>query len=367
MDRSRRRLAAVAALVSVGITALAGCGGAARASSAPSSRDVAIQAADKFLEGYVAPGGRVVRHDQGGDTVSEGQGYALLLAYATDNRPLFGRIWQWTRVNLQQPSGLFAFHWQNGAIADTEPAADADTQIAWALELAGHRWSIAADTSAARRIALAIANGEVGYDDQGRPTLAAGPWAVVPGQPTEVEPGYWTFPAYAALAGLTGDHRWQTLSGADSSHLAALGNGGAQLAPDWATLGAGQAPTAASAPQTSTPPVTGQDGLRSLVWAACQSATHSLDARWWRLVAPTASKGPLTRDVNGQPADNYHSSLSLVAAAAAATTAGHSATARSLLADSSNVAAQYPTYYGTAWNALGHVLLTTTLIPGCTP
>ena len=41
-----------------------------------------MPATERFLDAYVDPDGRVVRRDQGGDTVSEGQAYALLLATA---------------------------------------------------------------------------------------------------------------------------------------------------------------------------------------------------------------------------------------------------------------------------------------------
>ncbi|HVW79914.1 MAG TPA: glycosyl hydrolase family 8 [Mycobacteriales bacterium] len=359
-----RRLAALLASIALGGAALSGCGGAAQAQGS-GARTVAVRAAEQFLHDYVAPSGRVIRRDQGGDTVSEGQGYAMLLAFASNERARFARIWRWTRTNLQQPDGLFAYHWQNGQVLDTQPAADADTQIAWALDLAGQHWSVTSDLVAARRVATAIASTEVGYDDQGHPTLAAGPWALSPGSPTQVEPGYWTFPAYRALAGLTADHRWQDLTSSDAAHLALLTRAGAQLPPDWATLGGGRPPAAEAAPQSGSPPASGEDGLRALVWSSCSSETRSLDAHWWRLVAPTAQAGPLTRNLDGSPADSNPAPLSLVAAAAAARSAGATRSVTTLLAKSASVAAKYPTYYGEAWNALGHILLTTSLIPGC--
>ena len=237
MLRRRSDLVAVtAALALVCAGLLGGCTGTARGETSGSS---ATASARQFLHRYVSSSGAVVRHDQGGDTVSEGQGYAMLLAYAVNDRSLFTKIWRWTSRHLRQPSGLFAYHWQNGSVADTQPAADADTQIAWALDLAGRRWSITADTTAARRIAGAIAANEIGYDENGRPTLAAGPWAVGAGQPVQVEPGYWTFPADAALAVLTNDNRWRDLAAADAAHLKALTRNGATLPPDWATIGSG--------------------------------------------------------------------------------------------------------------------------------
>lgn len=53
-------------------------------------------AAESFLDAYVEPDGRVVRRDEGGDTVSEGQAYALLLAAAIGGDPTFDRVWMWT-------------------------------------------------------------------------------------------------------------------------------------------------------------------------------------------------------------------------------------------------------------------------------
>ncbi|HVY09921.1 MAG TPA: glycosyl hydrolase family 8 [Mycobacteriales bacterium] len=350
--------AAAAAVALVATLCLGGCG----SSDGAAQPQQAQLDARGFFQDYVTAEGAVVRHDQGGDVVSEGQGYAMLLAFALDDPQRFAKVWAWTRANLQRPDGLFAYHWQDGAVVDATPAADADTQIAWALSLAGHAWSLPDDTAAARRIAEAVAESEIGYDAHGHPTLAAGPWAIAPGHPVQVEPGYWTFPAYAALAKLTGDHRWQALTAADASHLSAVSGQGSALPPDWATVGRGAEP--ASAPQTGTAPASGQDGLRAIVWAACLPATHDLVTRWWRTLAPTARVGPLTRSLEGAPVSEGPSPLSLVAAASAAEVAGDTKTAGSLLALARHTAAEHSTYYGDAWAALGQLLLSGRL-PGC--
>jgi endoglucanase len=354
--------AAVVVILALIAFFMTGCGSSGRDDVPPPA---ALDSARHFLHDYVTSDGSVVRRDQGGDVVSEGQGYAMLLAYALDDPRRFAKIWAWTRTNLQRPDQLFAYHWQGGAVVDSTPAADADVQIAWALSLAGSRWSLSADSSAARRIAGAIAEHEIGYDDQGHPTLAAGPWAIGDGTPLQVEPGYWTFPADAALAKLTGDHRWGALAAADAAHLSAITRSGASLPPDWATLGNGGAPAPAAAPQNGAPPASGQDGLRAMVWAACLPATHPLAVRWWHAVAGTARLGPLTRSLKGSPVTSGPSALSLVAAAAAAKVAGETAETTALLNLANRTAMEHPTYYGDAWNALGHVLLTTNLIPGC--
>lgn len=52
----------------------------------------------------VDPDGRVVRHDQGGDTVSEGQAYAMLVAVAVGDHDTFTRVWAWTQQHLRRPA-----------------------------------------------------------------------------------------------------------------------------------------------------------------------------------------------------------------------------------------------------------------------
>ena len=97
--------------------ALGGCGGSE----------------ERFLDRYVDDDGRVVRHDQGGDTVSEGQAYAMLLAVAADDRDRFAQVWDWTRAHLQRGDGLLAWRWAGGRVVDDEPATDADLDAARAL------------------------------------------------------------------------------------------------------------------------------------------------------------------------------------------------------------------------------------------
>jgi endoglucanase len=362
MSRLRPGAAAVVLVMAFVALFAAGCGSSDGHDAPPPA---AVASARQFLRDYVTPGGAVVRRDQGGDVVSEGQGYAMLLAVALDDPRRFGKIWGWTREHLQRPDGLFAYHWQDGAVLDSTPAADADLQIAWALSLAGSTWSLPEDTAQSRRIAQSVAEHEIGYDDQGHPTLAAGPWALGHGQPMQVEPGYWTFPAYEALAELTGDHRWEQLATADAAHLSALTGKGSELPPDWATLGNGTQPEPAAAPQSGEPPTSGQDGLRALVWAACLPAAHPLVEQWWKAIASTARTGPLTRSLDGTPRAMGPSALSLVAAAATAKVAGQGDHAAALLRLAGTTASDHPTYYGDAWNALGQMLLTTDSIPGC--
>src|SRR5215469_2792083 len=148
------------------------------------------QEAARFLETYARPDGRVVRLDQGRDTVSEGQAYGMLLAQASGNTAAFRRIWTWTQRHLQLSNYLFAFHANAaGQLISTEPASDADLLIAWAL-LRYSGPDAAALHGEGRQVADAILANEVSIGQDGIPVLTAGPWAT--GQTVTVDPSYWS-------------------------------------------------------------------------------------------------------------------------------------------------------------------------------
>src|SRR5258708_21667401 len=118
----RMKKAVVSLAVIGGCTAFAAGVTSCGASSSPQQA-----AASRFLEAYARPDGRVVRLDQGRDTVSEGQAYGMLLAEVTGNTAAFRRIWAWTQQHLQLTNYLFAFHANAaGQVISPEPASDAD-------------------------------------------------------------------------------------------------------------------------------------------------------------------------------------------------------------------------------------------------
>ncbi|HWU19935.1 MAG TPA: glycosyl hydrolase family 8, partial [Nocardioides sp.] len=132
--------------------------------------------AHAFLQRYVDDTGRVVRLDQGGDTVSEGQAYAMLIAVGVRDEGTFDRIWQWTRTNLRRSDGLLSWHWANGSVADPQSAADADLDTARALVLAGHAFGRGGLVRAGTALGTAILREETVATPDGR-LLLPGPWA----------------------------------------------------------------------------------------------------------------------------------------------------------------------------------------------
>ena len=323
-----------------------------RAAAAPTPEG----AAQRFFEHYVDDDGRVVRHDQGGDTVSEGQAYGMLLAVALGERERFASVWQWARDNLQRDDGLLSWHWSNGQVADPEPASDADLDAAWALTLAAERFAEPSYRDDAARIATAILEQETVTTEQGT-VLVAGPWART--DPAMVNPSYFSFPAYDALSQLTGDPRWTELATSSRRVIDDLTADG-QLPPDWAHVAADGTVTPAAPQGSSAAPLYGLDAARVVVRAATGCKTDRAAAK--RVARVLDERGHLE---SGQPVSvdgqdgiaDVKNAVMLVAGAAAADAAGWDTTRDRALGRASRLDRLHPSYYGSAWIALGTTLL----------
>jgi cellulose synthase (UDP-forming) len=345
--------------------------------SHPSLSQKAHDAAESFFSRHVEPDGRVVRTDQGGDTVSEGQAYAMLLAVALDDRSRFDQVWQWTKDNLQRNDGLLAYHWSNGHIDSEQPATDADLDAARALVLAGKRFESSEYKDAGVRIGQAVLEDETS-DVSGLPVLVAGPWAQ--SSTPVVNPSYFSPRAYADLASVHRDSRWDDLAGTSRSIEMALTARG-HLPPDWARVdslvaaGDGEA-TAETQPLAqpgipgpySTPssgPASGYDALRLAVRSAesCVSGDRRIASDLWPLYK--RDPGSATYMLDGKPIGNQSHAASYVAAAAAAKAADANKASSQLLDQAHEADASQPTYYGAAWVALGRVMLTSSALGAC--
>ncbi|HWE71482.1 MAG TPA: glycosyl hydrolase family 8 [Acidimicrobiales bacterium] len=369
----RRMLVAitVVAAVAVGIAALSidGSRAAAQHAAAVSTPDALARAdASGFLHRYLGPDGRVVRTDQGGDTVSEGQAYALLLSAATGQAADFASAWHWEQTHLQLPSGLFAYRWSNGAVVSTQPATDADLLTAWALVLAGQRFATPGYTTAGQAVAAAVLANET-VVVAGALQLAAGPWAVT--NPVVVNPSYLAPEAMAALGTATGDPRWSELATSSTDLTSGLtGFHPVNLLPDWVNMASdGTAVPVGEANGTGVPAY-GLDAQRSPVWlaASCSSIDRGTAARDWSVLEHVDDTGGnLSYSLSGRSNSRQVNPLGWVAAAGAASAAGHAQTATALLNQADQQSEQFHTYYGDAWAALGRVLLETNWLSPCPP
>jgi endoglucanase len=331
---------AIALLLIAALGAVAGCGGDDRPGAART-------AAERFLGGYVEGDGRVVRRDQGGDTVSEGQAYAMLLAVAIGDERRFDLAWTWARDHLQRPDGLLAWRWDDGQVVDGEPAADADLDAARALLLAARRFGRQDLGEEGRRLGDAIRQNEAVGD-----LVVAGPWARAD---AVVNPSYLSPRAFDALG-------WRA---AGESARRALGRLGDPLPPDWARL-EGDAMKPTGPPNTGEPAVYGYDAARVPLRLAesCSHEDRQLAARAWPALR---DRDPLPAvlglDGAARTADSHP--VALAGAAGAARAAGDRAAADELLDRAGDLEHDRPSYYGAAWTALARVMLDTDWLGNC--
>jgi len=314
---------------------------AGRGSAAPAARPAG--ASEVWLAKYVQPDGRVARLDQGGDTVSEGQSYALALALDAGDLATFDRVWTWTRTHLQRPDALLAFHADSrGQVLDATPATDADLLTAWALL---RRAGPTADDG--RRLAAAVLARDSTTVAAGR-LLAAGPWAI--GPPATLNPSYWAFPVLRQLARLDDDQQWNALADTASSVIGA----GDQLPADWLCVD-GTTIRAEPAPDRSRPVAQyGPDAQRVLLWSvySCRPGDRAAARLAAATLAGSAASTAVSSDLSGHALQSTTTPLAQLAAAAAAEAAGDLPAATRLRAAAAGSARAFPTYYGDAWVAL---------------
>jgi hypothetical protein len=358
----------------------------------PSLNQQAYRAVNSFLSTYVAPNGRVIRRDQGGDTVSEGQAYGMLLAVAMDNRTRFNTIWGWTRSNLLQPDGLLASSWADGRVTSPKAATDADLDAAQALVLASERFGTSSYRKQGVALARAILDNETASTTSSTLplVLAAGTWAR---NPIVANPSYFSPRAYADLARADHDPRWRLLVTSSRAIVSELTARGRALPPDWATVGSAavgdSSPVSGASGATGSPATSGSspsiapiaspgnpsanadarssfDAIRVAIryGTSCDPADRRLAAALWPLYRRNPGRDAYALD--GAPASSYLHAVSFVGAAAAARAAGDKAAASQMLARAQAQNSAHPSYYGSAWVALGRVMLTTAALGSCT-
>lgn len=355
------------ALGGVALLFLSGCGatGSTRSSTLQlqaQPQDRAVGAARYFLNRYVTPDGRVVRLDQGGDTVGEGQAYGMLLAAAIGDSQRFDAIWGWTKNNLRRPDGLISFLWADGHVEDPQAASDADLDASRALLVAACRFHRPALRQEALQLGNAILRVEVA-SFQGAPVLTAGPWAVNP--PVTIDPSYFSPATFLALGAASGDARWASLAASSRSITSQLMPAPGRLPPDWARLEGDKPVPIGSPSDPQSPPRFGFDAVRTLVRMAedPNPAGRQIAARAWPVFeGQDPTKLPVEHDLSGRPIGDTLHPVVLVAAAGAADAAGQAAARDGLLDEAEALDQRSPTYYGAAWVALGRIMLTTKLL-----
>jgi len=271
--RPRRRITRRLAMLSVAMAA----GGAAFAAARPAllarrSADTASRADwDAFASRFLAPEGRVIDTGNGGMTHTEGQGYGLLFAEHFDDRATFDRLLDWTERTLRRSGdALHAWRYQPDAatpVSDRNNATDGDLMIAWALLRAGERWGNGDYTAQGQAIAADLLRWCTRETAGLKVLLPAAYGFERPGR-VVVNPSYYVFPAFAALAKAAPDPAWERLRD-DGLRLLRVGSFGRwKLPADWLEIRDGRLDTVAPAP--GWPARFSWDAVRvplNLVWA----------------------------------------------------------------------------------------------------
>jgi endoglucanase len=381
MTARSRIILAIGAVVAVAVVAVAAvallvprtpdapAAGGTSALPSPSATPAPVEsldeAADRFLDEWVEDG-RVVRRDQGGDTVSEGQAYGLLIALAADDERAFADIWAWTQDNLQRPDGLLAWRWDDGTIVDDEPASDADVDAARALVVAGDTWGDDDFTRAGTQLAAVVADTMTVETEVGR-ILVPGLWAAS-SDPAPYNPSYASPAAFAVLADATGDARWTELAaGSAAVTIAALD--ASPLPSDWAQVHRdGRIEPMPGAAGTGNSVRYGYDAARLAVRYAesCDPADTALAAA---LASPLDTSETLAAelDLGGAAIAASQHPLGYVARAAARAAGEDYAGAGADLTAARSLASTSPTYYGAAWTVIGTAMLQSDVYGGCPP
>ncbi|WP_144874599.1 glycosyl hydrolase family 8 [Microbacterium sp. 1.5R] len=324
---------------------------------------VAADLATSFLDEWVEDG-RVIRRDEGGDTVSEGQAYGLFAAVIADDEEQFDEIWDWTTAELVREDGLLAWRWDDGKVVDDEPATDADLDAARALVLAGDRFGRDDLLADGVELATVIADRLTAQTAQGR-ILLPGLWAA-DREPYAYNPSYASPVAFDVLGAATGDPRWAELQ-AGSAQVTSDILDATDLPPDWAQVHADGLIEPMPGPRGGGEAVQyGFDAPRLLLRFAescdpSEVALAGLPLDTLDRVDQVASR----LDLGGGPLTSDESAFAYTARAASAYASGDGDAAASDLERAAQFSGRYPTYYGAAWVMLGAAMLTDDALGGC--
>lgn len=343
----------------IGVLAIAVISGGHASVSATSG------AAQRFLSTYVTRDGRVIRYDQGGDIVSEGQAYGVLIAELAGRSDVARRIWQWTEAHLALANGLLAWHAnQQGVPESNQSAADADVLMAFGL-LRYQGVGSSSMHSAGRALATAVLKNEAVMLKGGAPLVVAGPWAT---SGSVVDPSYLMPGVFDEIGRLSGDHAWSRAATVSVDLVAGLTEDGNRLPPDWAVL-KNHALTATPPPGQGGSARYGFDAVRLPIWFAssCDPRARRLAAALWHNVfSKQADPGVLPLALDGSAENAAPNPVSLMSASAAAAADGDASRAAALRSQAQSLARRNPTYYGDAWVAIGDALSQGSL-SGCAP
>jgi len=174
---------------------------------------------------------RVIENEDRQTTVSEGQGYGMLLALYNNDRQTFDKLWLYAKRYLNERGVM---HWQidqNGMVIGRNGATDGDEDIAYALLAAHTQWGNY--EAVARAYIDAIYAHEV---ERGTYVLKPGD---VWGGSDITNPSYCAPAYYRAFAKFTGENGWLDVLDRCYSVIEKASNKTTGLVPEWTTATGG--------------------------------------------------------------------------------------------------------------------------------
>ena len=173
----------------------------------------------------------------------------MLRAVWLGDKAAFDACYRWSETHLRRKEdSLLAWHWKDGKITDSMPAADADIDYALSLLQAEARWPGQAPEGLAPYGARGLQSAE---DILRLLTFRAGsrlhlsPWILRPKAeaPFPVNPSYYSPAHFRVFHRASGDARWRELAETSYHILGELSKGfqgrrGVGLFPDWCSVDA---------------------------------------------------------------------------------------------------------------------------------
>ena len=219
--------------------AITGCGEKTLQETKVSASGFTTEDWQSYQAVFITQEGRVV--DTGNQDIShsEGQGYAMLLAWAARDLATFEQLWQWTQQHLQRDDGLFGWQWLPDTLQerdrDWNNATDGDLLIAWALAEAGHYWEREDWLQTARHIAERLRATLIRDSSMG-PMLIPAQTGFEFEEYMVLNPSYWVFPAFPALHAIDPDPVWGDLTQSGLRLLNRVRYGPDGVPPDWVAM-----------------------------------------------------------------------------------------------------------------------------------
>ncbi|MGG7447455.1 glycosyl hydrolase family 8 [Kosakonia oryzendophytica] len=265
-----------------------------------------------FKQNYLSQDGRIVDHENGDISHSEGQGYGMLLAVMNDDPASFEKIWRWTRNTLLRPS-LWLFSWryepQQQKVTDDNNASDGDTLIAWALLLAGNKWHDQSYLTASENIQEALINCLIIEQDT-HTLLLPGLSGFTKDEGYIINPSYFIFPAWDSFWQHQHNDIWLKLKKSSLDLLNKARFGKTQLPSDWIFV----KNNGEVIPADNWPARFSYDAIRiPLYLSLSETQQHSTDnfRHFWANYA--RNETPAWVDVSGEGQANYSMSGGILA------------------------------------------------------